>query len=574
MRFLELTLQNFMSFGNRRTVFDLSTPGTYLIKGENKDVGGSNGSGKTSVINGICYALFNQPFDDITLNRLINTTNASKNTLMEVSLSFTKGVDEYLITRTRGAEFITTILKNGVDVTPGKGVTECDALISEIVGMTHELFTRTVVFSGNNQAFLSLPISQQRSIIEELFNIKMLSDLAMKLRPLIKQTETDISVQQAVVQQQQVAVDLHRKHLVDAATRVKRWDMDRNLSMSTIEKTLASLEGVDFEFERVLHDEVKNYTQNRVHVQQQVNDATRIKRELTKKVENLLGEERHLLDAKCPYCKQKYHDTSAKLAEINAELDKLNDSLVTVEDMELRATEDLKKVDELLADRRSRIKHPDFDKLLKAKSDAALLQEKLDDLKIQTNPHHEAFDKLNSEGEPIIETSKVDVLKKRLEHQQLLLKLLVNKDSFVRHRILNKSLPILNERMNYYTKLLGLPHAVKFQADMSCTVTEFGRELDFGNLSTGEKKRVNTAMNFAFSEVRALLHARVNLMLIDEIDGGLDPEGLEAVVKQVKLKSRADHMTIFMISHHPLIDGRLDRTILIRKEQGFSSLVE
>jgi DNA repair exonuclease SbcCD ATPase subunit len=295
---------------------------------------------------------------------------------------------------------------------------------------------------------------------------------------------------------------------------------------------------------------------------------------MTKRVTKLMGEETHLKDAKCPYCMQKFSDTTAKLVEINTELNALMSEMELSEATLVNYEETIAFIDRELADARSKLQHQDFNKLLKAKNDAAVLQEKLEDLAAQKNPHQEAFDKLFNEGDPPIETSKVDVLKKRLEHQQLLLKLLVNKDSFVRHRILNKSLPILNERMNYYTKLLGLPHAVKFQADMSCTVTEFGRELDFGNLSTGEKKRVNTAMNFAFSEVRALLHARVNLMLIDEIDGGLDPEGLEAVVRQVKLKSRADHMTIFMISHHPLIDGRLDHTLLIRKHHGFSSLIE
>src|SRR5574343_90476 len=173
IRFGELTIRNFMSFGNAPITFDLSTPGTVLVEGRNLDRGGSNGSGKTSIINALTYALFNKPFDNISLNRLINTTNASKTTMMEVTLSFTKGTDEYLIKRTRGAEFVTTIFRNGVDVTPGKGVTETDAFIQGIIGISYELFTRTVIFSGNTQAFLDLPIAQQRGLIEELFNITM-----------------------------------------------------------------------------------------------------------------------------------------------------------------------------------------------------------------------------------------------------------------------------------------------------------------------------------------------------------------------------------------------------------------
>jgi DNA repair exonuclease SbcCD ATPase subunit len=132
----------------------------------------------------------------------------------------------------------------------------------------------------------------------------------------------------------------------------------------------------------------------------------------------------------------------------------------------------------------------------------------------------------------------------------------------------------LNGRLNHYTQTLGLPHVVKFDADMSCTVAEFGRELDFGNLSAGEKKRVNTALMFAFRDVLHHMHARVNLMLIDELDGALDQNGIDSIVRVLKEKAREEDMSIFVISHHPAISGRLDRNMIIRKANGFSSIVE
>jgi DNA repair exonuclease SbcCD ATPase subunit len=154
-----------------------------------------------------------------------------------------------------------------------------------------------------------------------------------------------------------------------------------------------------------------------------------------------------------------------------------------------------------------------------------------------------------------------------------LLKLLTSKDSFLRRRIISRTIPFLNTRINHYTSQLGLPHVVKFDADLSCTVSEFGRDLDFGNLSAGEKKRVNTGMALAFRDVLHHLHAKSNLLLIDELDGALDSSGIDAIVRILKEKSRDEALGIYVISHHPQIQGRLDRTLIIQKEHGFSTIV-
>ncbi len=151
-----------------------------------------------------------------------------------------------------------------------------------------------------------------------------------------------------------------------------------------------------------------------------------------------------------------------------------------------------------------------------------------------------------------------------------MLKLLTDKNSFLRRRIINQTIPFLNSRLNHYTLILGLPHIVKFDADMSCVVAEFDRELDFGNLSAGEKKRVNAAMALAFRDVLHHMHAKTNLLLIDELDGALDQNGIDSIVRVLKEKSRDENMSVFIISHHPSIAGRLDRDLKIIKEQGFS----
>ena len=133
------------------------------------------------------------------------------------------------------------------------------------------------------------------------------------------------------------------------------------------------------------------------------------------------------------------------------------------------------------------IKHTNLKELLNIRTNAVSLQTKLQKLKSDGNPHIDARDSLVAESVKTVDYGRIDELKSFLEHQQFLLKLLTDKNSFIRRRIINKTIPFLNARLNEYTTALGLPHIVKFDADMSCSVSEYGRELDFGNLSNGEK---------------------------------------------------------------------------------------
>jgi DNA repair exonuclease SbcCD ATPase subunit len=568
--FKTLELKNFLSFGNATQIIELDGQGTVTVSGENVDSGGSNGAGKTTLINAICYALYNKPFDNISLQRLINSTNATKNTLMEVRLVFEKDAVEYEIYRARGEEYRIEIRKDGEDITPGKGVTECDKMIEEIIGISYDLFIKTIIFSGNSQAFLQLPIHQQRMQIEELFRITMLSEKAKLLKEKIKLTEQDVKIGEAVCAQQQVAIDVHKKHVKEADDRVKKWDAQRVTDMADIEETLAALATVDFEAEKLLHDERARLKEEGSYLAVKLGPLRKDRQQLERDVQQLMAEHGHLVDAKCPYCTQSFADAPAKLAKVDADLETKGAKLLEVEEKTTTLSAEAQTKKDRLAEVEAGIQHPDFDDLLKARENATGLRQKLAMLTNATNPHCEAVTALKKEVIAAVDTLKVDNLRKRLDHQNFLLKLLTDKNSFLRRRIINQTIPFLNGRLNHYTQTLGLPHVVKFDADMSCTVAEFGRELDFGNLSAGEKKRVNTSMALAFRDVLHHMHAKTNLLLIDELDGALDQNGIDSIVRVLKEKSRDEGMSIFVISHHPSIQGRLDRDLRIVKENGFS----
>lgn len=558
------------------TEINLDHYGSTLITGENVDANSNNGAGKTTIINAICYALYNKPFDNISLQKLINASNNSKNTLMEVRLFLTKGEDEYEIYRCRGESFNINITCNGEDVTLDS-VAGNDKFVQEIIGMSYELFTKIIIFSGNTSPFLTLPVSQQRSQIEELFNITLLTEKAILLKDLIKQTENDINVQEAVIKQQENALKLHNKQLKDAEDRVTRWETERENQAAKLLTQLESakdLEGFDIEKERSVHAEIATH-------QKTLTSLLSVKKLLMKDITTLNAEAgklqeqlEHLADAKCPFCLQGFENSALKIAEIDQALQEKMNKLVEFEDQYNLKNEEHLAIETSLKSLSVEHRFKSVEDALQATQAAATAQQKIDELLAQSNPHVEAHEDLKKQTAHEVDYDVLNQLKKELDHQSFLLKLLTDKNSFIRRRIINKTIPFLNARLNFYTKELGLPHIVKFDDDMSCIVSEYGRELDFGNLSSGEKKRVNLALSLAFRDVLHHLHSKVNLLFVDEIDASLDSSGVENVFKLIKQKTRDDGLGLWIISHRPEAVGRFDRNIIVRKENGFSQIIE
>ena len=212
-----------------------------------------------------------------------------------------------------------------------------------------------------------------------------------------------------------------------------------------------------------------------------------------------------------------------------------------------------------------------LDDLYKVKNEIEQLTSKLKDLEGAVNPHMDSYEELNAvELEPI-DMDTINKLDKKLTHQNYLLKLLTKKDSFIRKNLLNKNLAFLNQRLRNYLSDLGLPHRVEFTQEMTAHISQFGRQLDFGNLSSGQKARVNLALSFSFRDVLQRSLDSVNVCMLDEVlDVGLDSVGVQNAAHMLKRKSRDDDLSLFIISHRDEVSGIFDKTLTVQMEKGFS----
>jgi DNA repair exonuclease SbcCD ATPase subunit len=206
------------------------------------------------------------------------------------------------------------------------------------------------------------------------------------------------------------------------------------------------------------------------------------------------------------------------------------------------------------------------------KNNLANLEKNIEAEAVQTNPYNEQIEELKKTAIQEIDWNKVNELSKLQDHQEFLLKLLTNKDSFVRKKIIDQNLSFLNKRLGYYVDRLGLPHTVVFQNDLTVLITQLGQDLDFDNLSRGERNRLILSLSFAFRDVWESLYQHVNLLFVDElIDAGMDAAGVEAGLAVLKKMGRERNKNIYLISHKDELVGRVNNVLRVIKENGFTS---
>ena len=203
------------------------------------------------------------------------------------------------------------------------------------------------------------------------------------------------------------------------------------------------------------------------------------------------------------------------------------------------------------------------------------MEQELDRETKEENPHLEQIETLQEKNIEQVNYDLINQLTKLKEHQEFLYKLLTSKDSFIRKKIIDQNLAYLNGRLNNYLEELGLPHEVVFQSDLSVNITELGRELDFDNLSRGERNRLILGLSWAFRDIFESTNSPINLLFIDElIDSGMDTQGVESSMAILKKMTRERHKNVFLISHKDELTGRVNSILNVVKENGFTSFGE
>ncbi len=277
-------------------------------------------------------------------------------------------------------------------------------------------------------------------------------------------------------------------------------------------------------------------------------------------------------DSKCPTCEQPLHDDKHKQLTGNL-IRTLTESKSDV----AKETSDIEKIQSDIDAIGDLGQTPDtyydsIDEAYNHKGSLKDLQRQLEQNELKEDPYAEQIGELTKTAIQKIDYTTINELEDLNRHQDFLYKLLTAKDSFIRTRIIEQNLTYLNQRLAFYLGKVKLPHTVTFQSDLTVQIEELGRELDFDNLSRGERNRLILSLSWAFRDVWESLYQQINLLFIDElVDAGMDASGVESSIAVLKEMSRTQQKNIFLISHKDELVSRVNSVLKVVKENGFTN---
>ena len=580
IRIKDLTVKNFMSVGNQTQAVDFDRDQLTLVLGENLDQGGDdsgsrNGTGKTTIINALSYALYGTALTNIKKNNLINKTNSKG---MLVTLHFEKNNVNYRIERGRSPN----VLKFFVDEQEQEMTDESQGdsrktqeSINHLLDMSHDMFKHIVALNTYTEPFLSMRQNDQRAIIEQLLGITILSEKAEALKEQTKQTKDAIQEETLKINAIQTANEKIGT-TIDSLSRTQRaWLSKKDQDCAKLQLGITELEHLDIDTELDSHEKLSNWSKHNNAIMALKKELSTLEPALVradKSVEQANKDIVDLDDATCYTCGQELHadkkaeiaerktkelaDAIAYQAEITVKVNDVVKGLEDIGDINGKPTTFYESAKEAYDHRQN------VDSLTKA------LAQKVDDI----DPYQAQIDELNNSAMQELNWGAVNDLTEYKEHQDFLLKLLTNKDSFIRKKIIDQNLMYLNNRLTYYLDKLGLPHQVVFQNDLNVEITQLGQDLDFDNLSRGERNRLILGMSFAFRDVWESLYQNINLLFIDElIDSGMDTAGVENALSVLKKMGRERDKNVYLISHKDELVGRVTHVLKVIKENGFTN---
>jgi len=571
-----------MSVGNATQGVGFDKDHLTLVLGENMDLGGDdagsrNGTGKTTIINALSYALYGEALTKIRRENLINKTNGKG---MLVTVEFEKDGNNYRIERGRKPNTL-KFYKEDVDVTADdidesqgdSRKTQED--IDRLLGMSHTMFKHLVALNTYTEPFLSLNPNAQREIIEQLLGITILSEKAEKLKEQMKVVRDEITSEDARIRSVETANTKVQESIDNLEIKSKAWDSQKIDEIKKLTRAIAELEQVDIEKEINNHKLAEEWSTKNTELTNLKKEKASIESTLIRAERDLRRYEKELQDVKdhkCSTCGQDLHD-EAHTELLALKQNDFNESKQYHDGVVVHLKEVTDKIDGIGDINGKPMTYYDTaEEAYNHKNNLKSLQEKKVEKENELNPYSEQMNELREQAIQTISWDLMNELTKVKEHQEFLYKLLTNKDSFIRKRIIDQNLYFLNKRLKYYLETVGLPHQVVFKNDLTVEITELGRDLDFDNLSRGERNRLILSLSWTFRDVWESLYQSINLLFIDElIDSGMDAAGVESSISVLKKMARERSKNIYLISHKEELSARVNNILKVIKENGFTS---
>ena len=567
--FKTIKWKNFLSTGDHWNEINFLEQNTNLIIG-------TNGSGKSTMLDALTFALFNKPFRKINKSQLMNSVN-ERDCLVE--LDFSVNNRDYIVRRGMKPNIFDIEVNGNLMHRQADDRSNQKILEENILKVNYKSFTQIVILGSSTFVpFMQLNGTNRREVIEDLLDIRIFSAMNHLIKEQIREKREKVR-----------SLDLKKENLKDKMTMQKNFIKeleDRGKNNITISKDKINLLIDETDNHVSANQNLENQVVNLVKQQEKVTGANEklkklnnLKGKMSNKVSVITKEHKFFTDnTVCPTCSQdieesfrlnRINDAQDKAKELQSGYKDLKDAIQKEEDRERLFTKLSKEITKLNNDISQNNTH------------ISLNQRQVRDLESEIQTITEQFKNRNTEHEKLKEfksnlkntIDELAVQREDINHHDFAYSLL--RDDGVKTKIIKKYLPFINQQVNRYLQLMDFYINFTLDEEFKETVkSPIHEDFSYSSFSEGEKMRIDLALLFTWREVARVKNSvNTNLLILDEIfDSSLDGFGTDEFLKIIRYIIKGAN--IFVISHKSDLNDKFENVIQFDKVKGFSKIVK
>ena len=564
--FKKIRWKNLLSTGNQFTEVDFTQNATNLIIG-------SNGAGKSTVLDALCFSLFGKPFRKINKPQLINTVN-EKDCVVEVEFSI--GKTNWKVIRGIKPNLF-QIYRNDTALDQHASANDQQKWLEQnVLKMNYKSFTQIVILGSSSFVpFMQLSAAHRREVIEDLLDIKIFTSMNNLIKDKIRSSRESIKL-----------LTLKKDNLIDKVKMQEdfiselesRGNEQIENNRSKVQKLEEYIEAND-EQSADLQREVEELTSEMEKISSnKLEEYREIKAKLNQKVSTLAKTHKFFNDNHvCPTCTQPIEE-DLRLNKISTIQEQVNDLKSGLEEVSSRIGEETQK--EEVYRKLSRGSTEIINAINQNNTKVREYRRQIKDLESEIqrlttnlanqNIENEKLEEFNGSLQEVYE--EVSAIKETVAYYDFTYSLL--KDGGVKTKIVKKYLPLINQQVNRYLQMMDFYINFSLDEEFNESVqSPIHEDFSYASFSEGEKMRIDLALLFTWREVARMKNSvNTNLLIMDEVfDSSLDGFGTEEFLKIIKYVIR--DANIFVISHKTGLEDKFDNVMRFEKLKGFSSLV-
>lgn len=567
--FQKLRYKNFLSAGNQFTEIDFCGHHTTLVIG-------TNGAGKSTMLDALCFGLFNRAFRKVNKPQLVNTTN-ERECLVEIE--FTINTREYLVRRgIKPAVF--DIVVNGVELHHEADDRAMQRILEEnILKVNYKSFTQIVILGSSTFVpFMQLTTANRREVIEDLLDIRIFSAMNNIIKDELREKKEQIK-----------SLDLKKETLKDKMKMQKEFieelESRGNANINTNQDKITKLDqevGIYMTENARTEEDIFRYTKEQEEVigaDGKLVKLNNLRGKISQKVTAITKEHKFFTEnTVCPTCTQsieeefrinKITDAQNKAKELQKGYQDLEETIKIEQERErqfIALSKEITKLNHEISQNNTRIslnqrQIRDFE------SEIQIITQNL----ANRNTEHEKLEEFQTNLQKTFE----DLSKKKEEIVYYDFAYSLLKDDGVKTKIIKKYLPFINQQVNRYLQMMDFYINFELDSEFNESIkSPIHEDFTYSSFSEGEKARIDLALLFAWREVARVKNSvNCNILLFDEVfDSSLDGFGADEFLKIIRYVVK--DINVFVISHKSDLQDKFDRTIRFEKKTGFSYKTE